>query len=279
MVTALQNETNRAGKDQLILIAMLLAMVTVCGLLLYHNSRPVHAIPAETAPAVTQTTAAAAVTTAAVTSVPQATTTAAETEPSDCSLYLQFLSEPLIPAYGMADDSAVCTCEEQTGVAGAYLADLRGTGRDDLLVIRMETLDAAHAAAPVFEWYAAEGGTVTLLDSFSCKMPWSEIAVRYGSNALYVSACEIPLDENAENRKYSELTISMQDADFQTTSLEQDYGNANRPAAQYPADAVLLLTVEPDRTQTPGTPDARRYLLTDYTGIRRLLPEKISADT
>ena len=267
----MQNEMNRAGKDQLIMIAVLLAMVTVCGILLYHNSRPVHAEPAETAPAVTGTTEAA-VTTAASVAPAQTSTTPAETASDDCSLYLQYLTETLIPAYGTAEDAAVCACTEQTGVAGAYLADLRGTGKDDLLVIRLETLNADHAAAPVFEWYGIADGAVTLLDSFSCKMPWSEIAVRYAGNTLYVSACDIPLNENAENRKYCELTISMENSDLQTTALDQDYGNANRPAAQYPADAVLLLTVEPDRTQAPDALSARRYLLTDYTGIRRMLP-------
>ena len=255
------------------MIAALLVMVAVCGLLLYRNSRPAYAEPAEKPPAVTETTAVtgtAAVTTAARQTAPVTTVT----EPDDRARWIEYISEELLPDQCLADDSAVLSCAEQTGIAGAYLADLRGTGTDDLLVIRLETLDADHAAAPVFDWYAQTDSGVTRIDSFSCKMPWSDIAVRYSGQKLYISACDIPLNETAENRKYTELTISMQDGDMQTAGMEHAYGNANRPPVQYPADAVLLLTVEPDRTQTPGTPAERQYLLTDYTGLRELLPEK-----
>lgn len=252
------------------MIAVLLVMTAICGMLLVRNSRPVYAKPAPSEPAVTGTTAVPG-TAAAAAAVQQTAGTTAVTDPDDSARYLEFLTEKLIPEYGLADDSGVLSCSEQTGIAGAYLADFSRRGADDLLVIRLETLDGDHAAAPVFDWYTLTDGTVTLTDSFSCKMPWSDIAVRYSDQMLYVSACDIPLDENAENRKYAELSIRMQDGDMQTADMEQEYGNANRPAAPYNADAVLLLTVEPDRTQTPGSLSERQYLLTDYTGMRELL--------
>lgn len=266
----MQNDDIRSSRGQNIMIAVLLVMTAICGLLLVRNSRPVYAEPARTEPAVTATTAASG--TAAVTAAAKQTAeTTAVTEPDDSARCLEFLTEKLIPDYGLADDSGVLSCSEQTGIAGACLFDMPQHGTMEMLVIRLETLDTDHAAAPVFDWYTCTNGTVTLTDSFSCKMPWSDIAVRYSNQMIFVSACDIPLDENAENRKYAELTVSMQDSDMQTMNIEQEYGNVNRPAAQYGKDAVLLLTVEPDRTQTPGSLSERRYLLTDYTGMRELL--------
>ena len=269
----MQNEQSGSGREQIIMIAVLLIMSAVCGLLLYRSNRPVPVHHAAS-PAVSVATEPAAGTEAQTSSAPRTTTAAAVTEPDDRSVCLAYLSDELIPACGLADDSAPGACSAQNGIAGAYFADFRGCGTDDMLVIRLETLDPGHAAAPVFEWYAVQDGTVTLLDSFSCKMPWSDIAVRYSDRTLYVSGCDIPLNENAENRKYAELTVRMQDGDMQTAGLEQDYGNADRPAAPYPENAALLLTVEPDRTQTPAAEADRRYLLTDYTGLRESLPKK-----
>ncbi|MBP0966226.1 MAG: hypothetical protein J5722_01205 [Oscillospiraceae bacterium] len=267
----MQKENTRSSAGQNAVIIALVIMTAAAGFLLYRNSRPAAAAPAEPVPAASETTTATeGASTAAVTGA-ETTVTTAVTEADARSLYLEYLTDTLIPKYGLADDSGVLACTAQTGVAGAYLADLSRRGEDDLLVIRLEMLDTEHAAAPVFEWYTLTDSTVTLLDSFSGKMPWTDLAVRYGQQNLYISACERTLNDTPDTRKYTELTVSMQTADLQTENMEQEYGEDNRPAAQYPADAALLLTVESDRTQTPVTADARRYLLSDYTGLREML--------
>ena len=273
-MSAVYNENTQGAARQNAVIAVLLIMVAICGILLYRNSHAAAVYkPEKPSAAVTEvyvTTAAAE--TGTVTSA-RTTAPAAASETDADADYLHYLTDRLIPEYGLADDSAAVSCTEQTGIAGAYLADLRGTGQEDLLVIRLELIDADHAAAPVFEWYTMQDGSVTLLDSFSCKMPWSEIAVRYSQQTLYVSACDCAIPDKPESRKYAELTVGMQNSDMQTENMEQEYGEENRPAAQYPEDAVLLLTVEADRTQTPERTADRRYLLSDYTGLRELLPE------
>ena len=275
-MSAVYNENTRSTAGQNAVIAVLLILVAVCGILLYRSNHPAAVYTPEKPPAaVTEASVTAAVAETGTLTATQTTKAAAESEPDADADYLHFLTDKLIPEYGLADDSAAVGCTEQTGIAGAYLADLRGTGEEDLLVIRLEQIDADHAAAPVFEWYTMQDGSAVLLDSFSCKMPWSEIAVRYNQQTLYVSACDRALPDTPESRKYAELTIGMQDADLQTANMEQEYGEANRPAAQYPEDAVLLLTVESDRTQTPAHTADRRYLLSDYTGLRELLPETV----
>ena len=65
----------------------------------------------------------------------------------------------------------------------------------------------------------------------------------------------------------------MQNGDLQTLNMEQDYGEQNRPKSAAPADAALLLTVEPDRALLDDALPARTYLLCDYTGMRELLAQ------
>ncbi|MBR5723492.1 MAG: hypothetical protein IKX57_07645 [Oscillospiraceae bacterium] len=267
----MQKTDSRSDRGQSAVIAALLIMVVTAGFLLYRNSRPAAAAPAEPVQAETETTTVTeGASTAAVTGT-ETTVTTAVTEAEPRSLYLEYLTGTLIPKYGLADDSGVLACTAQTGVAGAYLADLSSRGEDDLLVIRLETLDTDHAAAPVFEWYTLTDGTVTLLDSFSCKMPWTDLAVRYAQQSLFISACDRALNDTPESREYTELTVSVQNADLQTADMVKHDGEDNRPAAKYPADAALLLTVESDRTQTLDAAAARRYLLSDYTGLREML--------
>ncbi|MCR4758683.1 MAG: hypothetical protein K5705_00150 [Oscillospiraceae bacterium] len=193
-------------------------------------------------------------------SVPAETvTTAAALSPH--AVFQQQLDEVLIPEYGLADDSECLPCTEQTGIACVYFADFQERGKDDMLVIRLELLDQEHAAAPVFEWYTEQDGAAVLVDTFECKMPWSDIAVRYSDRHLYVSGCLLPDDFGTAGRKYSEISIRMEQRDMTTEDMQQEYYENGAPAHPYPQDALLLMTVETDRTNANAP---RRYLLCNY---------------
>ena len=188
-------------------------------------------------------------------------TTAAAMSPH--AILQQHLDEVLVPEYGLADDSEALPCTEHTGIACVYFADLQERGEDDMLVIRLELLDQEHAAAPVFEWYTEQDGAAVLVDTFECKMPWSDIAVRYSNRHLYVSGCLLPDDFGTVGRKYSEIAIRMEQRDMTTEDMQQEYYENGAPAHPYPEDALLLMTLEADRTNTNAP---RRYLLCNYCG-------------
>lgn len=272
----MQTNENHDSAAKIVLLVILLVIAGALGALLLHNRHAAPTVPEAQQPAAETTLlpAQTAVTTGAATTAETVTTTAV-TELTPRAQLLQYLQTELLGESDPADDSAAKNTGSLTGIAGAYIADFRNTGTEDLLVIRLEILDESHAPAPVFDWYALQNGTVALLDSFSCKMPWSELALRYSQQTLYVSACDIPQDDaqHADSRKYTEITIGMQNGDLQTLNMEQDYGEQNRPKSAAPADAALLLTVEPDRALLDGALPARTYLLCDYTGMRELLAQ------
>ena len=242
-------------------IALLTLLVCAGGFLLMKSGRTTPAYPADNAAEIgtTASSVSGTATEPAESALAVTVTTAAGTLPH--AAFQQQLYEVLIPEYGLADDTGCLPCTEQTGIACVYYADLQERGADDMLVIRLELLDQEHAAAPVFEWYTEQDGAAVLLDSFECKMPWSDIAVRYSDRHLYVSGCLLPDNFGTVGRKYSEISIRMEQQDMTTEDMQQEYYENGAPAHPYPEDALLLLTVEADRTDA-NLP--RRYLLCSY---------------
>lgn len=251
----------RGSALQCAAIAVLTLLVCAGGFLLLKSGNPAPAHTAANTPESGTTVSAVSgtVPVSAESAFADTGTTAAVLLPH--AVFQQQLYEVLIPEYGLANDTGCLPCTEQTGIACVYFADFQERGADDMLVIRLELLDQEHAAAPVFEWYTEQNDAVVLLDTFECKMPWSDIAVRYSNRHLYVSGCLLPDDFGTAARKYSEISIRMDQQDMTTEDMQQEYYEAGAPVHPYPEDALLLLTIEADRT----APDApRRYLLCNY---------------
>ena len=212
-----------------------------------------------------QTAVQTTVTAAAVTTAPPAETAApAETTapPEDDDPYAVFVQDVLIPKYGRAAEGPA-EQDAQTGIAAAYRSDFLGRGAEDLLVVRLDLLDGVRAPVPVLLLYTTFEGQIVLADTFESKLPWSGYRIRCAERTVYISGDAADPSVSPENWKRSELTVQIQDnRDMILLNMEEGSGE-NAPAADYPADAELLLEMQPDDTN----PDARRYMLYQYTAL------------
>ncbi len=254
----------RSGSGGLLLLTVLLALLCAAGgYLLYTGWTP---------PAVQNESAAELTMPAPETTAPQTnrTTTAPETAatttttaaPDPHAPYLDFLREELLPDAGTPETAEPAPCGDLTGIAGAFFADLRDTGSDDMVAIRLDTIDGSTAALPVFLWYGqAEDGAVTLLDTFEVKPLWSGYSIRYADKTLYLSGETLSADADAESWEFTEIAIDFRpDPDMALHEIRQETA-ANRPEPMYPEGAELLLEMQLDTAKPIAPLTDRQYLL------------------
>lgn len=256
-------------------IVVLLALICAAGAVLLWRREPAavsEAEPlsittsaaAETAQTAAQTTVTT-VTTAAQTTVASAaeTTAPAETAPPTAEeLYAQYITETLIPKYGLAAEG-IASPDAQTGIAAALVCDFLGKGTEDLLVIRLDALDGVCASVPVLMWYTLYEGKPVQADTFESKLPWTGYCIRCAEQTVYISGEYLDAALRPESWKRTEIAVLMQEnRDMVLMDMEQG-GAADAPEPAYPAEAALLLEMLPD----PAAEDGRGYLLYDYTSV------------
>ena len=251
----------------LILAVILLAVVFAAGgILLLSGWQPAAVQPESEAFTLPETTAVQRQTTAAATEeIVQTTVTTAEPDPH--AAYQSYLENTLLPECGSADFSAAVPCSKHCGIAGVFFADLRDTGTDDMVVIRLDITDGNTAAQPVFLWYGETADGITLLDSFEVKPQWSAYCIRREGKELYLSGEYSGETGAADTWQFTEIRIAFR-PDPDLTLLDMEQGTlAERPAALYPDSAELLLEMQLDTAQ-PLTPAAeRRYILRSYVQL------------
>lgn len=257
----------KSGNAALTVLTVLLALICAAGgYLLYTGWTPPQ--PQESAAEVTfPVPETIAVQTTVTTTAPETTTTtAATTAPDPHAPYLEYLQDTLLPEQGTPDTSGPAPSSEQTGIAGTFFADLRDTGSDDMVVIRLDLTDSSLAALPVILWYGLTGeNTVTLLDTFEVKPQWSGYSIRYADKVLYLSGEYLDADADAGAWRFTEVAVAFQpDPDLVLQDIQDEHA-ANRPEPMYPEGAELLLEMQLDTAKPIAPMTDRRYLLRTYT--------------
>lgn len=251
------------GNVPLIVTAVLLALICIAGAILLLSDRHPAETPQPQGLSFPETTGTLPQTTAS-TAAETVQTTVTTTAPGPHAAYLAFLNETLLPECGSAETEGAQPCSEQSGIAGVFFADLRDTGSDDMVVIRLDVTDGSTAALPVLLWYGETDGGITLFDTFEVKPQWSGYRIRRFEKELYLSG-EF-LSEHADTQRFTEIRLAFQnDPAPDLTMLDmQQAEEPEHPAKLYTEKAELLLEMQLDTAQ-PLTPlTERRYLLRNY---------------
>ena len=259
----MSGEQNHRNTGLLVIVILLALFCSAGGILLYFW-QPAPAGQTQSAYTMPEPETTAAVTTTQTTAPETTSETVVTTEPDPHAPYLDYLENTLMPEYGSADSSAALPCSEQSGIAGVFFDDLRDTGSDDMVVIRLDVTYADCAALPVLLWYGESDGEVTLLDTFEVKPQCSAYCIRRADKALYLSGEYLGNADDPDTWQCMEIALSFRpDPDLTMENMKQDIA-ASRPAVLYPDDAELLLEMQLDTAQ-PLTPlTDRRYLLRSY---------------
>lgn len=246
-------------------VVILLSMLCAAGGYLLYTGWVPPQTAAESEPVILpETEPTAPLTTAAVTAA-SVQTTATTAAPDPHAPYLAYLADELIPASGRADMSAALPADGQTGIAGAFYADLRDTGADDMVVIRLDYTGESCAALPVLLWYGMENGEVQLLDTFEVKPQWSAYCIRRDGKSLYLSGEFLGESGEADTWRFTEIELAFR-PDPDLTMLNMVQGSlTDRPAPLYPESAELLLEMQLDTALPVAPMKERRYILRDYT--------------
>lgn len=249
------------------LIAAVILLGLLCaagGYLLYTGWVPPQTVAESESAAMPETEPTAPQTTASATAKPvQTTVTTAAPDPH--APYLAYLEDTLIPESGSADTTAALPADGHTGIAGVFFADLRDTGADDMVVIRLDYTGESCAALPVLLWYGIEHDNVTLLDTFEVKPQWSAYCIRRDEKSLYLSGEYLGESGEADTWRFTEIELAFR-PDPDLTMLNMVQGSlSDRPAPLYPDDAELLLEMQLDTALPVAPMKERRYILRDYT--------------
>ena len=260
----MSGEQTRSNTPLLIAVIVLALICAAGGILLLTGPQPEPEQPESEAEVLPETTASAVQTTASAVPEPlQTTVTAVTADPH--AFYRLYLDGALLPEYGRADTAAAVPCSAHSGIAGAFFADLRDTGTDDMVVIRLDVTDGGRAALPVLLWYGTEADEVTLLDTFEVKPQWSSYCIRRAEKSLYLSGEYLGESGDADTLRFTEIALSFNPAP-DLTMLNMEQGTADdRPAPMYPESAELLLEMQLDTAQPISPLTERLYILRDYT--------------
>ena len=257
----------KKGNLPLLIVVIFLAMIFAAGAWALYSGwsfAPAVHEPAEFSAPETET--AAILTTATASEAPRTTTTAVTTTaPDPHAAYLSYLEKTLVPEFGCADTSGPVTCSAHSGIAGVFFDDLRGSGTDDMVVIRLDITDGTTAALPVLLWYGDEDGEITLLDTFEIKPQWSAYCIRYADKSLYLSGEFLGDQGDPEVWRFTEMQLDfLPEPDLMLQNMEQETAE-KRPEPMYPENAVLLLEMQLDTAQPISPLTERQYLLRNYT--------------
>ena len=249
------------------LVAAVILLALICaagGYLLYSGWVPPQTVSEAASSSVPETETTAPLTTAPAAATKPAQTTETTSAPDPNEPYLTYLQKELLPESGRADTSAALPCREQSGIAGIFFADLRDTGSDDMVVIRLDYTDDSCAALPVLLWYGNDSGSITLLDTFEVKPQWSAYCIRRDDKSLYLSGEYLGESADADTWRFTEIELAFR-PDPDLTMLNMVQGMlTDRPAPLYPDDAELLLEMQLDTVQPVSPVTERRYLLRSY---------------
>ena len=263
--------SNQQKHPNTALIAVAVPLTLICtigGVLLLSGWQPAsnQTDSASHSPQDTVTTATTAPQTTVSSAELKSESTPVTTAPPDPhALYYAYLENELLPEAGSADTSGAVPCSAHCGIAGVFFDDLRDTGTDDMVVIRLDAAGSSSAALPVLLWYGETDRKVTLLDPFEVKPQWSAYCIRRAGRDLFLSGEYLGENADAEACRFTEIQLTFQ-PEPDLTMLNMEIGTAlERPAPFYPESAELLLEMQLDTAQPIAPLTDRRYLLRNYT--------------
>lgn len=259
----------------LIVLTVILALVCAAGgWLVFSGWQPeaLHELSGEvtnpeSSVTIPQTTASSSAEKPALTTV---TSAVQKPEPDPHAQYYAYLDDTLLPEAGCADTSAALPCDAQCGIAGVFFDDLRDTGTDDMVVIRLDSTGGSSAAMPVLLWYgcSADSGEVILLDTFEIKPQWSGYTIRRSGNELYLSGEYLNENGDTESWRFTEMQLAFQpEPDLIMMNMDIESAEA-RPEPYYPESAELLLEMQLDTASPIAPVTERKYILRSYIPVQ-----------
>lgn len=194
------------------------------------------------------------------------TTTAVEKKPEE--LYLEYVSNVLVPKYGLAQRSGEYVAEDGKGVASAMIRDFNNSGEAEMLVIRLEPYNSMYAVYPIVELYGIKNQTVTLISEVACQYAMSEWYIVNVGSFIYLHAVQEDVNASIEDVRIDEIEI---DATRHSVMIVRDAyttGSKSGPEKSYSmnnADWVCEVTnrVADESRSNEG----RFYTMTDHSGL------------